>query len=244
MVTDNLPKAFTKTRANWLSRSIHPDAAIVAAVASLLITLVSMIEWNNHFGLGAQLDASWQLVFGQGEAWRLWTATLIHSDFKHLLSNLFMFFILGWFLYGYFGSFLFPVSAFFLGGILNALILQTYNPFTTLVGASGIVFYLGGVWLALYFLIQRHLSLFQRVLRTGGVALMLFMPSEVFDPKISYRTHFLGLLVGAFVGIIYFAIHKDKFRAAEVTEYIVEEPEELEVTSDDDLRTDLPVDRQ
>lgn len=243
MVADNLPKAFTKIRANWLSRAIHPDAAIVAAIASLFIVMISIIEWNNHFGLGNSLDASWQLVFAQGEVWRLWTATLIHSDFKHLLSNLFMFFILGWFLFGYFGSLLFPLSAFVVGGILNALILQTYNPLTTLVGASGIVFYLGGVWLTLYFLIQRQLSLFQRILRTGGVALMLFMPSEVFDPSISYRTHFLGLFVGAIVGALYFSLNKGKIRAAEITEYIVEEPEELEVISDDQ-RTDLPFGQQ
>ncbi len=243
MVTEHLPKVFTKIRANWLNKRIHPDAAIVAAIASLFIMLVSIIDWSNQFGLSGYLDASGQLVFGQREFWRLWTATLVHSDLKHLLSNLFMFFILGWFLFGYFGSVLFPLSAFVAGGILNAVILQTYDPHVTLIGASGIVFYLGGVWLALYFFIQRQLSLFQRVLRTGGVALALFMPSEVFDPAISYRTHFLGLFVGAIVGTIYFVLHKKRLRAAEVTEYIVEEPdgEQAEALEDasEDAFTDL-----
>lgn len=232
-MSEHFPKVITRIRATWLSRTIHPNAAIVAAAASLFITFVTIIEWNNHLGLSEYLDASGRMVYGKGEFWRLWTATLVHSDFKHLLSNLFMFFILGWFLFGYFGSVLFPLSAFIAGGVLNAIILPTYNPFTTVVGASGIVFYLGGVWLALYFFIQRQQSIFQRILRTGGVALVLFMPSEVFDPGISYRTHFLGLLVGAIVGSVYFAIHKRRIRSAEVRETVVEEPEAESEPTDD-----------
>lgn len=242
-MSQNLPIVFSRIRATWLSRTLHADAVIVATIASLLIALVTIIEWNNHFGVSEFLDSSYRLVYGNGEFWRLWTATLVHSDLKHLLSNLFMFFILGWFLFGYFGSALFPFSAFVMGGVLNAIILPTYNPFTTLVGASGIVFYLGGVWLALYFLIQRQLSIFQRVLRTGGVGLALFMPSEAFDPAISYRTHFLGLFVGAVVGAAYFFMHKDQFRRAEVIEQITEEPDD-ELTITDDLRTSLPFDRK
>lgn len=238
-----LPIVFSRIRATWLSRSLHPEAVIVAAIASLFIALVSIIEWNNHFGLSDLLDSSRQLVYGKGEYWRLWTATLVHSDLKHLLSNLFMFFILGWFLFGYFGSVLFPLSAFIMGGVINALILPTYNPFTTLVGASGIVFYLGGVWLALYFLIQRQYSLLQRILRTGGVALALFMPSEAFDPGVSYRTHFLGLFVGAVVGTVYYFFNQKKFKSAEIREYVVEEPEApLEIT--ELPRTGLPSDQQ
>lgn len=238
---NQMPIVITRIISTWLSRSLHPEAAIIAATASLFIASVSIIEWNNHFGLSNSLEASRELVYGRGEVWRLWTATLVHSDLKHLLSNLFMFFILGWFLFGYFGSMLFPISAFVMGGVLNGLILPTYHPATTLVGASGIVFYLGGVWLALYFLIQRQKSYFQRFLRVGGVALALFMPSEAFDPSISYRTHFLGLFVGAVVGSLYFAIHRRQLLSAEVREYIVEEPEDLDEVTGDDPNTDSQI---
>lgn len=221
----SLPNVITRMRANWLSKQIHPSAAIVAAIASLFIAFITILEWNNNFGLSGYMETSRQLVYGKGEIWRLWTAAVIHSDLRHLLSNLFMFFILGWFLFGYFGALIFPLSAFVAGGVLNALILLTYDPYVTLIGASGIVFYLGGVWLVLYFFIQRQKTLFQRILRSGGVGLALFMPSEAFDPSISYRTHFLGLFVGALVGTLYFAINKNKFRAAEVREYIVEAAE-------------------
>lgn len=230
-MNEYLPKVFNRIRSNWLSRPINPNAAIIAGASSVFIALVTMVYWNNDFAIAEKLEASKQLVFSNHEYYRLWTASLIHADLKHLLSNLFMFFILGWFLSGYFGFFLFPLSAFFMGGVLNALILPSYAPTTTLLGASGIVFYLGGVWLSLYFFIQRQQSFFQRFLRIGGVTLALFMPSEAFDPSISYRTHFLGLALGAVVGSVYFLFKKNQIRRAEVREYIVEEPEELDIAA-------------
>ena len=39
-------------------------------------------------------------------------------------------------------------------------------------------------------------NLGQRYLRTLGVAVLLFMPSEAFDPAISNRTHLAGFFLG------------------------------------------------
>ncbi len=79
---------------------------------------------------------------------------------------------------------------------------------------------MGGVWLVLYFLLDRRKSIVQRSLRALGVGLALFMPSEAFDPHISYKSHFIGFSLGVLFGLLYYSIHRDTFRAAEVREII------------------------
>jgi membrane associated rhomboid family serine protease len=82
---------------------------------------------------------------------------------------------------------------------------------------------MGGVWLILYFLIERRKTLFQRALRAIGVGLALFMPAEAFDPKISYQTHLVGFLFGIIFGLGYYMWKRKEFLAAEVTETVFED---------------------
>src|SRR5690606_26204612 len=108
-----------------------------------------------------------------GEYWKLWTTLFVHADIGHALSNAFLFFILGFFLYGYYGIRVFPLAALFWGGITNLFVLLQYESDIHLIGASGVVYWMGGFWLTLYFLLNRKLSLFPRALRTIGVGLIL-----------------------------------------------------------------------
>ncbi|MBX2988641.1 MAG: rhomboid family intramembrane serine protease [Bdellovibrionaceae bacterium] len=196
--------------------------------AILLLVVASFMNWSGILHADQWMPATEEAVFGRGELWRLWTTSWIHSDMGHLLSNSFLFFVLGYFLNGYFGWWVFPVTALVFGGLTNAAVLGTYPPDVTLLGASGIVYWLGGAWLTLYFLLNRQKSLFQRALRSLGVALVLFMPAEAFQPQISYRTHAAGFALGLLWGVLYFLWRKKEFRAAEVTEEILEDDENVE----------------
>jgi rhomboid protease GluP len=225
METDNdpgIPQIFTVVRRTWLSRPPDPSAQAMTAAALFLLILACSAQWHNFYGLGEFWPATKNQVFNQGEYWRLWTTLFTHGDLGHLLANSLLFYILGYFLYGYFGGFVFPFSAWFMGGVINAVSIFSYAPDIRLVGASGMVSWMGGAWLALYFLLNTKISTTQRGLRSLGVALMLFAPSEAFDPKISYRTHMIGLFLGIACGYLYYIWRKKEFTAAEYRETVIE----------------------
>lgn len=218
---DDKPQTYTVIRRTWLSRKPDPTAQLTVALATAFLVLASFAYWRTV--AGPWMSATPAQVFGEKQYWRLWTTLFAHADFGHLAANSVLFVCLGYFLRGYFGTRVFPLAAVLFGGITNFFSLQTYAPEVTLVGASGMVSWMGGAWLTLYFALNRQISPFQRALRSVGVALLLFAPSETFDAQISYRTHAIGFVLGVLWGGWHFWRNAERFRAAEVVETITEE---------------------
>lgn len=215
-------EAYTVVRRTWLSRPPRASAQLAATLSLLVLILACAAQWANLRGWADLWPASHAAVFGKGEYWRLWTTLFTHADLGHLLANSLMFYILGYFLYGYFGGWFFPAVALLMGGVTNLISVYTYSANVQLIGASGVVSWMGGAWLVLYFLLHTELSRTARALRSMGVALVLFAPSEAFDPNISHRTHMIGLALGVMCGAIYFRYRQAEFKAAEWRETIVE----------------------
>lgn len=198
----------------------HGRGVWAALCFALLNWFFSEVRWQR--GGWEFMVAEPPAVFQGGEWWRLWTTTVIHADAKHFLSNVSMGAIWVWLTVGYYG-----VAA-TLGGtllfipVIYGATLRFIAPEGGLIGASGVVYFLGGMWLALFVFIERRRSLWNRILRAIGVGLVIFFPTS-FDPSVSYRAHFYGLLAGLVWGAILFAKFKDQFRAREVRQEI--EPE-------------------
>lgn len=191
-------------------------SSTVTLASAAVLTLVTVLGW--YFpSFGAELPVSGHDVFEFGQWWRPWTACFAHADVAHLLSNLVLFVIFGRFLCGHFGNWLFPFWAFVIGGFANLCVLKTYPPEMNVLGASGVVNVLGGVWLALFFLISRQYRMPGRIVRTLGVALLLFAPQE-FRPEVAERVHAAGLGLGLIFGTVWFFLFKDKIRSYEVWE--------------------------
>lgn len=220
--------SYSYIKDNWLTRKPHPAAGLMMALVVLFVVLGSLAYWVDFHGATRWMAASKSLVFGQHEYWRAWTTLFVHGDEKHLLGNVSLMFVLGFFLAGYFGVWLVPLSGLLVGGLVNFWVLSQMPADVLLIGVSGVVFWMGGAWLTLYLLIETRKSLLQRILRSGGVGLALFMPAEAFDRSISYQSHFLGFVLGVVWGIAYYLIRKKPLRAAEVWETRVEEAEEIE----------------
>ncbi len=204
----------TRMVGTLITKRPHVSSLLVSAGTALFIILFTQMYWLDLFSLADSLPAIHSNVFDKGEIWRLFTATLIHSDIGHLGSNLYMLSILGYFVYGYFGASLYPLWTFLGAGFVNLLSIYTYSPNVRLLGASGWVYLLGGFWLTLYLLIQRQYSLSSRALRVFGISLMVFFPTS-FEPTTSYRTHFIGFVVGIAMALIYFRRHKKEIRKHE-----------------------------
>lgn len=182
------------------------------------IVLISQLYWINFLGLAEYLPAIHSKVFNQWQWWRVFTATLIHGDLGHLVSNLYMLGIFSFFVYGYFGLSVYPFYTFLGAGLVNLVSIYTYAPNVRLLGASGLVYLLGGFWLTLYLFIQRQYTVSRRLMRVFGLALMVFFPTS-FEATTSYRTHFIGFLVGVVMAVFYFLLNKKKIRAKESFQY-------------------------
>ncbi len=198
----------------WLSYRPNEDAFLVTGFLTFFMALIGFLYWNNYYHMHEWMTASPIQIFQKNEWYRAWTTLVAHADEKHLLSNSMLFFVLGAFLSSYFGYFTFPFMAFLFGGITNLIVLKGMPMDSSLIGASGVVFWLGGVWLTLYAFLDVKRSYYQRFLRAMGVALVLFFPAEAFDPNISYQAHFVGFLLGVGYGVIYYIVKRKKFLKA------------------------------
>lgn len=207
-----------------LSRKPAENSGLVAAASAMIILFVTVLVWRDSPDQFRLLAAVPSRVLDQHEYWRLFSALAVHSDWKHLFSNLPFVVFFSYLLYGYYGFGVYPLGVVVLSGVTNYLSLLTYAPEVHLVGASGMTYLMAGFWLTAYMLVERSLPMKKRVLRSLSVALILLLPSTL-QPEVSYRTHAIGLGLGIIAAAVYFRRRKEWIRSAEVLE--IEEDEEV-----------------
>ena len=198
----------------FLTRKPAPQSSRIAAVSVLVLLVGSMLYWSDALGASALFPASRRAVYVDGELWRLLTSLVAHADIQHFLSNAIVFGVLAYLLYGYYGAVVYPGLTVLFGAITTALALRTYPATTLLVGASGVVYLMAGFWLALYLLIERRVRFGKRLIRAVGFGVIILFPT-VIEPSVSYRTHFIGFLVGVSVAFAYYSKHRERLRSYE-----------------------------
>lgn len=139
-------------------------------------------------------------VFDQHEYWRVITAIFTHADVGHLLSNLPLLMIFGWLLRGYFGFVAFPLASLVVAILTNVATLFFYPETVRLIGASGMVYGVGALWITFYLRYEIRYSFSKRLLRAIGVFLILLFPSA-YNPTTSYLAHIFGFLFGIIFAI-------------------------------------------
>ncbi|MBX9766436.1 MAG: rhomboid family intramembrane serine protease [Bdellovibrionales bacterium] len=196
----------------------HVRGIWAAIVFALINWLFSELHWQQK---GWEfMVATPTTVFQEGHWWKLWTTTLIHSDAKHFLSNISMGSVWVWLTVGYYGVMTTLVGTLLAIPVIYGATLQLLEG--GLIGASGVVYFLGGMWLALFVFLERRRGIANRTLRAIGVGLVIFFPTS-FDPTVSYRAHWYGFLAGIVWGMMVFAVFRNRYRALEVHHEI--EPE-------------------
>lgn len=220
------PSNLIKVQSHWLTRKPSANSYLVTLLTLVILFILSFSYWYDWLNLKHLLSGTPLTVFQKREYWRAWTTLFVHEDLKHLLGNSFLFSILGYFLYGYFGGWIFPIVSILFGGFINLIVLSGAPEYIELIGMSGVVFWMGGAWLALYSYLETRKTFSQRLLRAFGVTLVLFMPSEAFDPHISYQSHFYGFILGVGFGVFYYFLNRKIFKAAEI--YAMESMEPIE----------------
>lgn len=200
-----------------LSRKPSRRGFFVALASVAVLLAASVVYWTDPEGLGALLPASRESVFANGEYWRLATSILVHADFRHFLSNVVVFALLAFLLYGYYGPWVYPGLAIGLGSLVTALSLRTYQGGTLLLGASGVVYLMAGFWLTLYLFVERRVGPGKRLMRAIGFGLIVLVPTAV-EPQVSYRSHAIGFASGVAAALVYFSRHRERLRGEERVE--------------------------
>lgn len=216
-------------RQNWLTRKPAREAETLTAAIASVVAVMTWMFWNDVFHASQWISASGAQVFEQHEYWRLWTSLFAHADAGHIVSNAILFIPLSFFLTGYFGPYFFPLFGFFVGGLVNVAALMTMTPHSSIIGISGLVYWMGAAWLTLYLLIGRRESLRRRGGKALFIAAALFAP-QTFEPNVSYIAHFFGFLFGVPSALAYYWVHKEKFSQAEVYELTIDHDDENKET--------------
>ncbi len=210
---------------NWITKKVSKGALCSALFSVLIIFLGIFFFWSGALKADELMPASKYFVFNEGQYWRLWTALFAHADIPHLFGNLLLFFPFAYYLSGYFGIYFFPLLGFIMGGVTNFFVLQMMPEKVSLIGASGVVHWMGAAWMTLAFLIDRREKISKRLIKSIGISLILFLP-DTYKPEISYSSHLIGYGLGALSGIFLYFIFKQRFLKAEVIEFVpVEEVE-------------------
>ena len=182
-------------------RDAQPALILFAVFAVLSVWSWGQAPDSGYWVSGASLADKQQY-------WRLVSAIAAHADPAHLLSNMPLFLIFGWFLKTWFGYAGFPLLPLLAGVATNYLTVELYEPHVRLLGASGVVYSMVGLWIVFYLRFETRYRLLQRLLRVTGVSLVLLFPTT-FSPRTSYLAHGLGFAVGIILGIIALFFYKD-----------------------------------
>lgn len=207
---------------NWLTQKPQHLAWVGVFLLTGAVVVLTLFDWSNPEVLSLGFRATWSSVFEKHQYYQLWTSLFVHADSSHTLSNLILFVPLLYLLSAYFGNWLWPFFALFIGGAINAIVLQTLPPDVALIGISGVDNWLGAVWLTLFFLIDRRENRRRRFAVVLFVTFVLFVP-DTYKPGISYLSHFIGYVLGVLSGLLFFYWRKDQFQKAEVFEIVIEE---------------------
>ncbi len=178
----------------YRSRSVTVVWAIIAL--NLMLFIATSINPNLVDALGLQralfLERPWTIV----------TNLFIHANIWHILANMLTLYFFGSYLASLLGVKRFLI-AYFAGGILGSVFYILLGPeYSTVVGASGAIFALGGVLAVMrprlrvfVFPIPAPLPLWAAVIG-GFVILSLF-------PGVAWQAHLGGLLLGLVAGYFF-----------------------------------------
>ena len=193
----------------------------------LVITFLFFTDASNFFPFSDLVSANGNQVFEKKEYWRLFTTTLVHADLNHLALNSIAFTILALLLNTYFGALVFPALSFLIGGVINVIALKFYPGYVTLVGISGVIYFMAAFWMTLYVSIEKRISIGRRLINTTAMCLIFLFPQGgILEERVSYSSHAIGFGLGLSLGAIYYLFNKERFDAKEVWVEIWPDPQD------------------
>jgi len=189
-------------------RTARPTTAVLVIIAlniAMFIAEVALGGSTNPFTLHRLGALDFLGVRFEGEYWRLLSSLFLHYGPLHLIFNLYALTVIGPGLEQALGSIRFGICYLLsgLGSSVGVLALRVVglSRAEQLVGASGCVLGLVGVWAGLL-LRQRDAPLAGRRLKSILVIVALQTAFDLSTPQISMAAHLSGLVTGLMLGLL------------------------------------------
>lgn len=149
------------------------------------------------------------ILIQMGEYWRLATPIIVHVAFTHLLFNSFSLVLFGPALERALGKFQFILVYIACGVSANIATLILKPPYYTHIGASGSIFGLFGIYLAVTFLKKETMPQQGKQVILPIAALSVIM--TFFQANINITGHIFGLITGFLIGAVLVKIRPIRF---------------------------------
>jgi rhomboid protease GluP len=167
-------------------------AMAISGVHLLMPSNESLLLWGANF----------RPVTIEGEWWRLFTSTFLHIGIFHLLMNMYALVYIGLLLEPYLGKARF-LSAYLIAGISGSVASIFWNDLTISAGASGAIFGMYGVFVALLTTKLIEKSARKSLLISIGVFVFYNLANGL-KGGIDNAAHIGGLLSGLVVGYSFY----------------------------------------
>lgn len=192
-------------RWNWKEKPVVSTVLVGINIAAFLICTFSGDLLYNK----GSLDL-WNVVVNQ-QYGRLISSMFLHSGINHLFNNMLILFFLGAMLEKEIGHIRYGVLYFLsgLGGnIISLLSKQMTGDMSASIGASGVVFGLDGVLLAMVLLSRKKMP----TVTPGRVVLMILLSlyNGYLGQNIDNAAHVGGLLTGFAAGVVMCVIERKR----------------------------------
>ncbi len=166
-------------------------AMAITGVHLILPSHESLLLWGANF----------RPMTIDGQSWRLISNTFLHIGIFHLLMNMYALFYIGVLLEPFLGKARF-LTAYLLSGLAGSLASLYWNELTISAGASGAIFGMYGLFLALLSTKLIEKSARKSLLISIGVFVVYNLANGV-KPGIDNAAHIGGLLSGLTIGYAY-----------------------------------------
>jgi len=174
--------------------------------ANILVFIAMVISGVNILGPGSETLLKWGADFRpsvlEGQWWRLLTCCFLHIGIIHLLVNMYALLYIGVLLEPFLGRLKFTL-AYFLTGILSSLSSIVWNEATVSAGASGAIFGVYGLFLALLTTQLIHPAVRKPMLKSM-VWFVILNLSIGFSGLVDNAGHVGGLVSGLLMGYAYY----------------------------------------
>lgn len=167
--------------------------------------IVDLVKWG----------ANYKPLTTGGEWWRLLTSTFIHIGIIHLAFNMYALFQAGYYLEPMLGKGRF-LAAYLCTGLLASVSSTLFHGSETVgAGASGAIFGLYGVFLALLTTKLIPQSIRKPLLQSIGIFVFYNLAYGARSQAVDNSAHLGGLVSGLLIGYLYFfSFQKQRFRPA------------------------------
>jgi rhomboid protease GluP len=194
------------------SRSITHFLIGINSLVFLLMVVTGSSIWEPGTDVLIKWGADYKPITIGGEWWRLFTCIFVHIGIVHLLLNMYALLMIGNYLEPMLGRLRF-MAAYFCTGIISSLFsLWWHQEPIVSAGASGAIFGLYGLFLALLTTNLIPHSARKALLQSIGIFVLYNIMYGFRSQTVDNAAHIGGLLSGLAIGFIYFFTLKAEAR--------------------------------